>query len=522
MPQDLSLLMRPPMPTEADEARSQLTADMHAVLDDDWDEILEKWTEYEIGEERFATWGHVDTSINDLGDLSRQLATPGLYGRRPVYRHEDPITEMVIGQGGQWDQAGITSKLQHVQYMALGLGDYLVRPHLDEKLNLSARLVSPHNTFVLAHQDYPERAVQLRELRLRWWEAIEEWVYAWDWYDIRKGHEAYKVVLAGDASGGRIKAGADVSNVFLSTEENPSGDWTGDAYPWHDDDADENIIPYSVYRSVDAARTWNFRARHGAYRGTLNSGLLGTYANQAARDASGTAVIAWGLVPIGGNVQNAGQKDQVKTVVLKAGGVLYHETDGQSQPGVKEVGPGAKLQELAEYARNYSARIMTRFGLSPSDVSRQSANPASASSLMVSDRGRRDYSRQVEPLFRRSDAQTLRVVAVMYQARGVPMPTTGYTVEYIPIPDSPQEQKEEREQLTWESDQGLLSPIDLYRQTHPGTSHDDAVAAIVKARVETIKIDEMTKRAVEAAGLAPDPEPEPEPVVDESADDDTD
>lgn len=497
-------LTRPSMPTAEDQARSSLTGDMHAVLDDNWDDILGDWLIDSIGEERAATWGPVDTSINDLGDLCRQLSTPGLYGRRPIYRHADPLAAMLTAEDGQLDKAGVPGKLQHVQYMALGLGDYLVRPHVDEALDLSARLVSPHNVYIEADQNDPSRPLVLWELRQRHLTTTKDWIYAWDCYSIRPDGPHYQVIAASGTNGG-ISAGDDLSNLFLATKENPSGDWSGERYPWRDDDA--LVLPFAIYRCMDAARTWNHTARRGAYRGGLNSALLSTYANQAARDASGTAVIAWGLTPLAGNVQHTASPEQTKTVILKPGAILYHQTDGGVQPGIQQVGPGANLDSLSAYCQGYSTRIMTRFGLSPSDVTRQSANPSSAAALMVSDRGRRDYSRQVEPLFRRSDLDLLRIIAVMYRGRGVPLPTTGYTIEYIPIPDSPAEQKERREQLTWESDQGILSPIDLFLRSHPGTTRDQAVAAIVQARLDRLELNEATGNEMTARNLTPPQKP---------------
>lgn len=491
-----AMLVRPSMPTQADAARVELTEAVHLVLDEQWDEILNEWVEAHVGKERLAGWGPVDTSVNDLSDLCRQLSTPGLYGYRPELSHPSSKADPLIGQGGWLDVAGWAPKLQHVQYMTLGLGDYLIRPHVSDDDELSMQLVSPHLLYTEAAPDHPDKPLALWYLRLRYWKAAECWLFAWDVYDTRPGQERWQVLAASDGGKGQaaFKAGDDLSNIFLAKEgvEFPEDGYTGEAYPWREDG--KAYLPWAVYRSVDTGRAWNHLARRGAYRGTLNSALLSTYTNQSARDATGSAVIAAGLEPITGTVQGVGTEAQITTVILKPGAILYHQAIDGQQPFIKEVGPGANLPVLAAYSREYSTRILTRFGLSPTDVTRQSANPSSAAALVVSDRGRRDYSRQVEPLFRRADLDLISLIARMYNMLGHDLPTDGYSITYRQIPDSPQEARDKRDDLDWELDHGLKSRIEVYQERHPGASREAAVQALSRVQADELAIEAETAR----------------------------
>lgn len=507
------------MPTPEDQGRSEHQAARFSVLEEDFDDLLADWLEQHIDEDRLQVWGPADTSVNPLADMSRQLTTPGLYGIAPKVLHADELAAALVGPEGFLDEAGLWTKLQQVQYFAVGLGDYLVRfDVLVDERRLAVRLVAPHNVYLRADDAEPDRPVEIWELRLRWFPDRNLWIWTWDVFKLSDpelgGAPSYRVV--GAATGEAQLDGEDLSALFLSTPENPSGDFTGDRYPFRD--GDEPILPWSIYRSVDSGQLWNWRHKRGAYRGTLNAALNWTFAQHAARDASGSTVFAVGVEPpaIGTRAQVDGVRGSrtragkgtgtVQTVQLTPGAVFYHNRqDGDGQAFFHESGPGANLDSVSAYATLYEQKQAVRWGLNPSDVVRTNANPMSGAALFVSTRGRREFSAQVRPLFRRSDLESIRIAAALLNTAGIgAFPTTGYSIAYHEIPESPAEERAKREALEWDLDHGAITPIGLVQKRRPGISAADARTLIVEAEVQKRQIEAEVAAELARRGLQPE------------------
>ncbi len=507
---------RPSMPTLDDDGRVEHQAARWSVLEEDFDELLEEWLEEHIDADRLQVWGPPDTSVNPLADMSRQLTTPGLYGIRPAVFHPDEVAQALVGPNGFLDEAGLWTKLQQVQYYAVGLGDFLVRfDVLEAKRRLAVRLVPPHNVYMRADDQEPDRPVELWELRLRWFRDRKLWIWTWDQFrladDGLDGAPSYRVV--GAATGEANLDGQDLSAFFLGTPENESGDFTGDRYPFRD--GDEPILPWSIYRSVDTGQLWNWRHKRGAYRGTLNAALNWTFAQHAARDASGSTVFAVGVEPPAAGTRSDLDRSRsgssrgrgagtIRTVQLTPGSVVYHDRkDAEGQAFFHESGPGANLDSVSAYATLYEQKQAVRWGLNPSDISRTNANPMSGAALFVSSRGRREFSKQVEPLFRQADLESIRIAAALLNTAGIgAFPTRGYTIAYHEIPESPAEEKAKREALDWDLAHGAATPLDVVQARRPGISKDDARLLAVEAEVQKRELEHEVALELERRNLA--------------------
>jgi hypothetical protein len=126
----------------------------------------------------------------------------------------------------------------------------------------------------------------------------------------------------------------------------------------------------------------------------------------------------------------------------------------------------------------------------------------SGAAMFVSTKGRREFARQVEPLFRRSDLETIRIASALSRRRGLgAFPSMGYTITYAEIPESPAEQKERRDQITWEQSSGYLSPLDGYQRLHPGASNADAFDAMVQAELDVRRLAKAVADQASAEGL---------------------
>lgn len=479
-----SLPTRPRMPSEEEERRSTHTRERECVLLEDFDETLHDYMQNHVSEQRLSKWGPPDTSANPLADISRQLSTPGLYGSRPTVRHLDDRNDPLIGEGGLLDQAGVWTKSQFLQYLVLGAGDWLVRPDVDPETGAAIeRLVSPADVYVQPQPHRPDQWGELGELRCRWWEQQGKWVYTWDVYTVSAGQEPRLRIYEAKQGGG---FGDDVTNVFAPAD---TGAWEGEAYPWVYADG-QPYIPFVRYRWADTGRLWNTFLRRGTHRGTLNTSMYATFAGRSALDATGTAVLVFGAAPPPANVVQAGGTQQVRTLEIEPGAMIFLQPEGEFQPSATQIGPGANLPVLSSFVQQYAASLAAAYGLNASDVTRVSADPTSGFALFVSERGKRMVQRQVEPLFRASDLERLRMHAAMQKAAGNgQFDEQGYSITYSQIEDSPQEQQAARDEIDWQVERGYLSPIDAYQRLNPGTSRADARAAILQARREKAELD---------------------------------
>lgn len=497
-----TLPTRPSMPTEGDNVRSLKQSARYAIMTEDFEELLKQWMGTRVDPQRLAAWGPPDTSSNVLSDMCRQFSTPGLYGSRPDVFHADPTNQALVGPNGHMDRAGYWTMMQWVQYLAIGMGDWLVRADADSA-GLSFRLVAPQDVWIYSDQDRPDRPIVLWELRLRFLKLPGDsegaWVYAWDQYDVGEKDAAgvhtrepsYRVVRCSDD--------LDVSNYFLGPVA-----LSGEAYPYRDE-VGAPFLPFPIYRAVDSKQAWNHLHKVGATRGTLNAATHWTYAGHAARDASGKVVMCVGLAPIAGDSQNVGDPSMIRSVQLSPGSILYHAALPEAtQVMIQEVGPGGNLDEVAAFAHGYEARQLARWGISADDVQKSSADPASGAALFISRQSKREYASQVKPLFERADLEAIRICAALLRLAVVDVfAETGYSISYAEIPKSPQEEAAERDNLDWDITHGHASELDAYRRRHPGTRDEDAVAALTKAAVDKASLAKSITDALAAAGLTP-------------------
>ncbi len=511
---------RPKMPTPEDQARSEHQEARLGILHDDWDETLDDFLKTVVDEDRLEAWGKGDTAANAIVSQTKQLTTPGLYGTAPDCRHPNPAGAALVGADGFLEKAGYWTRMQFVQFLTVGLGDYFLRFDVRNR-GLTLRNVNPHNVFVVRDPNDPTRLLEIWELRLRWWRQSEKWIYTWDQYSL--GQEASIHANAKEPSWRIVEAlkdgstGEDVSNVFLVDGDGNTGALTGNAYPYIDNG--EPYLPWGDYHAIDTGGQWNHFEKRGLHRGTLTNAAHWTYTGRSALDATGSCVLVSGLQPVGVDVKTAENGKGISNVQLSPGAIVYHQPIQGAQPWAKVIGAAVNLPSLAEFSNLYEMKLAARSGMNPSDVVRQSANPTSGAALAISNASRREYSKMVRPIFRRSDLGAIGVQAKLVNAAKLAtVPTSGYSTTYHEIPLSPAEQRDLREQLDWERDAGLLSPVKQFQRLHPGSSSEDAIASIVAARVDEATIEAKVRERLAELGLE---EPKP-PAVPNTDTDNTD
>src|SRR5690606_19787172 len=87
-------------------------------------------------------------------------------------------------------------------------------------------------------------------------------------------------------------------------------------YPWTYPDG-RAFIPFVCYHSQWSGRYWNMSARRAMYHGTLTAIALSTFTQHCAHSASGSTVIAAGLLPISStSVREEDAGKPVRSIVL--------------------------------------------------------------------------------------------------------------------------------------------------------------------------------------------------------------
>jgi len=466
----MEMLIRPNMPTEDDQARSEHLADRLLVLKEEHEEIAHDWMKGIIPEIVLESWGPPDLAVNPLAELALQLSTPGLYGSAPSLDNAGGVEQLseALESMAYWSLA------QRIEYLARGLGECCVRFEWLESGGIAARRVMPHNVYVKTHPDDPMRAIVWAELRVQTLSSTGKRVYVWDVFDVSDPQSpTFKVLEATNDASGNGAFGEDLTATF---HPKTAGD-----YPWVKDG--KPFIPAVTYHSVWTGSYWNPSVMRGVYHGTLNAITFSTFTAHSAHAASGSTVIVSGLNPIRSGVDNTTDGNEpISGVVLPPGTMLYHDAIDGNQPMVTEVGPGSNLAALSEFTQGYSSQMLTRSGLSSPDAQRTHANPSSGAALYISNKDKREASKRIEPSFRRTDLEMAEKVAAMIaiQTRQ-DIPTSGYSITYVHPSESPQEESDRRADIDWKISRGMMSRIDGYIELHPGTTREAAVRALVQA-----------------------------------------
>ena len=507
---------RPRMPTDGDEFRAQHQISRAQILRENFDDTLQAWLTNYVREEILNTWGQPDTSQNPLVAYCRQLTTPGRYFKRPKVTHQDQTADGIVGPGGKLDIAGVFSKLQTVEYLNTGLGDYFVR--LDARDGkLVMRLVDPANVYIEQDPDTME-TVMLWELRPRYLHPEDKLVWTWDAYylgDKARGLDPYYRIL----SANRNEEGdyEDLSHRFLQSAENPDsyGALSGDDYPFVNKEGTP-FLPWVHYVSSDTGEAWHWTDLRGLHRGTLHVCSYATYTGRAALDATGSHALAFGLEPPGLDVlQSSGPYDgggasgaPIRQMNITPGTITFCETSGGVQPGVQIIGPGINLDSLHKFVRGYIHDLMAHRGIGGGmSVEKTGANPASGAALYISDRQKREYQERTEPLYRRKDLELVSKAAILCNiSQGTDYPEDGYAIVYARPERSPQEMNDSRIAAEWAVTNGYASRGEIFMEQNPGIGYDEAVDQLVKISLEQ---GEIARRIADAA-------PERDPVEENS------
>ena len=245
-----------------------------------------------MGSVRSAGQGPIDLSANPFRVINRERSV--LYSRAPDVRSSGSAAGL-IGEGGILEESGIWSTMTRFQSWVLGCREYLLRLSVaDSALNF--RPVPPDLVLAASSPDSPDLPVRVAELRLRTKPGGSDQWWCWDVLDISDpGFPVYRVVEARHDD----YPAADLSAVYLSTTDNPDGDFSGENYPYRRADGTP-VLPYVLYHAERLGdRLWDAHEEIELLEGSLNLAVLLGFWVHSMRDASWPQ--RWGV-----NVQPAG------------------------------------------------------------------------------------------------------------------------------------------------------------------------------------------------------------------------
>lgn len=459
---------------ESEQARVIELGHRYAILEEDCDALVEDFIADYVSSKRTATWGPPDTSKMPIITVSRAMSTPGHYGHEPT----------VSGMEGDEDYGGAMAAtlrladwspiMQTVEYLAYGMNTCGVRPSWSQDLGRLVLHVCPsHHLWFDAHGEDPAVATVQRQLTVVVGDDGREF-YAWHVWDVTGPEPSYRVLRA--KRGGEM--GEDVTLAAVGHNA-----LVGAGYPYVDEFG-KAFTPIVLYRTIRDGSMWSWHRGKGAFRGSLMTVLYNSHAGKCARDAVSKGGIVFDAKPVGGTVGFDGNGSPTLALDFEAGDILHYEATGNAQPTYKPIDAGANLPEVWAFSKEYGAGVGEEMGMAPTDAVRVGSNPMSGLALYLSNDNRRQEQHRIAPLMRSADLRLFEAVAALSTRAGMPLPRTGYDVEYYQIPLSPQEERERREADSWEMEQGFKSPVDVMMERYPALSREDAIARLRRVAEE--------------------------------------
>lgn len=304
--------------------------------------------------------------------------------------------------------------MQRVQRDTLGLREMLLRIEVSDGGTLRYRPVFPDLAQVKPHPDDPMRMQSFAELRRR--KVGTEWRWLWDVFELSDDGEASYRVL-GDRNG-EPDRGTDLSPEVLG------GAKAGEDYRFRYEDGTP-FIPAVMYHAAVTGKLWDPFEWCEVVEATLNVGVLWSFWAHVVRDASWPQRYGLGVTVAGASAVGGGQTRRREVVTDPASVVMFEPLPNfEGQPSLGQFDPGGDPVAIAESVAAYERRVIAFIGMSPSDIHRVSGDPRSGYALAITRDAQREHQTRLEPAFSRSDRETLRKSAALWNrwAEGAELP----------------------------------------------------------------------------------------------------
>jgi len=470
-------------PTLGDTRRVQVARARRRLLYGDWEADAIRRIRARLGAIRREAVGYPDLSANPFRSVCHQTAV--LYDRAPRLSHPDDTD----GSLANWLTVKLSeslwaSKMQRIQRDTIGIREMLVRPDITSRGRLTIRPVFPDRCEIEPHDEEPDRPGTLREARIRKVAGVRQWTY--DEIDPEK--EQYRVV---DAQGEVITAKALGSGA------------SGERYPYRwDGGRGDPYLAAVLYHATPTGELWDWSELRELYEATLESCVLWTFWGHCVRDASWPQ--RWAIDLEVKAATTEGPPGTARQGIVTDPTVLLRLTRSNPDAGASptppgQFAPGADPLALAEALMIFESRIAAYVGVTDPDFIRTSGDPRSGYALAISRDGQRAAARKFEPQFRAGDEELLGMCAALLNThlhdpeggfddeRAVELPESGWSVRYLGLPLTPEEQDARRRDQLELLDKGLTSRERAYSVIHD--------LSLEEARRELEEMDRGATRA---------------------------
>jgi hypothetical protein len=476
----------PPMPLHTDpvtQRRVEHLALRRRMLCGQWLQDLIDEISNHIPESRQATWGVPDMSSNVFKSATSALC--GLYAEPPtvgVSETSEGQAQGLVGRQGLIHQAGLWALMQRVQFFTIGMNETFLRVDMtDDGQGLLYRIVTADMVQAEASAGDPSRPHTIKELRLRYCNDMQKYEWTIDHLSIKDlGNPVYEIYTV-NANGARDE---DVTAKYLEQT------MSGAQYPYRDS-AGVPFLPYSLYHSEIHGELFDSFSNRECVMGSLNASVLYTYFLHLARDCSHPQRYLMGATLAGLDTFDNNLESRRQAIASDPASILVFAPDPDLAPGqqpqIGQYQAGGDVSAMLESITVYERRLATYMGINPADIQKMSGDPRSGFAISISRSSLRESQRKYAPAFRRADIETLEISAkIANRYMGTSYPETGYRIEYHAIPLSPQESKEQRENMMALLQAGLISKVDAIQILHPDLDDLDAKKMLLKIQQDNL------------------------------------
>ena len=426
-------------PARMGSARVQHTQLRLRMLHGTWHDDLRKHIMQAVGPLRARAWGPPQLVACPARDLAESVSV--LYDDDVQVSHSDQLAALDIERRWQTMQARADmQRAQVVTEMCNEAGRFL---HVDPDTGrMRLRIVSPD--LLDGHSDpvRPGIPVELSE----WTHRLVDgrWVWVRESWDIRDpDRPAYRVLsVEGDDITSRVHG-----RHFGGGPDADPGEWP-EVYRWSDG---RPFLPWSLTHSVASpASLFSPWYRVETIEATMVAARHSAYIDHSMTHAANPQRNVYNMAPAGSQVREAADGSPAAVVAGDSASVLAWEPIAEDVQAMQwQWQAGAEVGTMQDVYERRLGLIAQSWGLSPSELVRQSSDPRSGVALSLSRAGQREVQMRRAPVYSPHDERLAAMTAaVMNRQDGGTRPEYGYQVSYALLPMSTGEQQQvERETL---------------------------------------------------------------------------
>lgn len=473
------MLLTPPAPPHPEDVRRwRETGRRYRMLEGEWeDDALEREAEF------------FDPALKDFlprPELSRNVFA-SVHRQTAVLYDEAPTVD-ATGATPQDLERIVTPELwalcQQRNLYTEGMNESLMRVDVvgsGSDQRVTYRVVPAHMVYARASASRPDRPEMVCELRPRVDPQTRQDVWTWETWDVSNPEGPVFRIEVLDDKGQRV----DVTALFA---RGPDGA-PSTAYPYTD--ATGPILPYIQWHRRVGNRLWSPMLGMELAHGTLTSAAAWTMWLGGLRDgAYPQRYVIDAEIQGASNVQQRDGASSADYVRLNHLALLQLRSKGNGTASVGQFQPAMDPKSFGEGLADFDAGLAVYADVSPADL--QVSRGESGYAIVVRREGvRKAQRRQMTPA-RMGDRQLLATASRManvYLGTRLPTEEGAWSIRYAVASETPEERRALVEETTTLLGAKLTDPVSAYMRLNPGTTEEEAAAALAKARAVTAAVD---------------------------------